>query len=131
MKYQISSVAIAVVLLVCLIIDFDLKLWKKQDRVIEWDVHSYYAYLPAMFILDDIKLEKSIYRVNDHYWWFWPNTTADGKRVIKTSMGVAILYAPFFFAAHAFAISPLSDYPADGFTEPYKIFLLLSTVFYL
>lgn len=131
MKFRLSSIAIAIVLLACLVIDFDLKLWKKQDRVIEWDVHSYYAYLPALFVYDDIKLEKSIYQFDDDYWLFWPNTTADGKKVIKTSMGVAILYAPFFFVAHAFASSPLSDHLPDGFSAPYKFFLLLGAVFYL
>ena len=35
-------------------VDMDLGLWRDRDRVIEWDVHSYYAYLPALFIYDDI-----------------------------------------------------------------------------
>jgi hypothetical protein len=131
MKIRLSSIAIGMVLLTCLVIDFDLKNWRKQDRVIEWDVHSYYAYLPALFIYNDIKLEKSIYQFDTDYWLFWPNVEADGRRIIKTSMGTAIMYAPFFFIAHAFAESPLSVYSANGFSEPYKLFLLLSAVFYL
>ena len=44
-------------------------------------------------------------------------------------MGMSILYSPFFFVAHAFALA--TDYPEDGFSEPYKVFLLLSAIFYL
>ena len=129
MKFKFSSIAIGIVAFACLLVDFSLKNWEKQDRVIEWDVHSYYAYLPAYFIYDDIKLEKSDYRIDDNYYLFWPVFTDDGKKVDKMTMGTAILYSPFFFAAHAFA--SVTDYPEDGFSEPYKIFLLLSSVFYL
>ncbi len=56
--HQLSSLAIAVVVMACLAIDFSLKNWEEEERVIEWDVHSYYEYLPALFIYDDIKFEK-------------------------------------------------------------------------
>ena len=129
MKNQLSSVAIAIVVLASLCIDFSLKNWEKRDRVIEWDIHSHYAYLPAKFVYDDIRLLKDDYRFAKDYYLFWPNTTPEGKKVIKTSMGMSILYAPFFFVAHAFA--HLTNYPENGFSEPYKLFLLLSAVFYL
>ncbi|TAL62535.1 MAG: hypothetical protein EPN85_02530 [Bacteroidetes bacterium] len=129
MKLSFSTLAISVVAFVCLLIDFSLKNWEKEDRVIEWDVHSYYEYLPAYFIYDDIKFEKSDYHLGDNRFLFWPVFTEDGRKVIKMSMGTAFFYAPFFFAAHAYA--SVTDYPEDGFSEPYKIFLLLSTIFYL
>jgi hypothetical protein len=129
MKFKFSSIAIGIVAFACLLIDFSLKNWEKQDRVIEWDVHSYYEYLPAYFIYKDIKFEKSDYRVGDNRYLFWPVTLEDGRKVIKMTMGTAIFYAPFYFAAHAYA--SVTDYPEDGFSEPYKLFLLLSTVFYL
>lgn len=129
MKLQLSSIAIAIVIFVCVLIDLDLKNWKKQDRVIEWDIHWYYSYLPAEFIYDDITLTKSDYRFYEDYYLIWPVFTPEGKKIIKTTMGLAILYAPFFFVAHSFAF--LTDYPENGFSEPYKIFLLLSAIFYL
>jgi len=129
MKLKLSSVAIAIVVLACLTIDMGFKNWEKQHRVIEWDVHSYYAYLPAGWIYKDIHLTKSDYRFDKHDWLFWPNQTAEGKNVIKTTMGLAVLYAPFFVVAHT--IANLSDYPENGISEPYKLLLLLSTVFYL
>ena len=49
--------------------------------------------------------------------------------MIKMTMGMSILYSPFFFVAHGVAL--MSGYPEDGFSEPYKVFLLLSAIFYL
>lgn len=126
---KLSSVSIAIIIITCFVIDLSLKNWKKQDRVIEQDIHWYYSYLPAKFIYNDIKLEKSSYQFGDNYYLFWPIYTTDGKKVIKTTMGLSIMYAPFFFAAHAYA--SYTDYPENGLSEPYKVFLLLSAIFYL
>jgi hypothetical protein len=129
MKFSFSSLAIGLVAFACLLVDFSLKNWEKEDRVIEWDVHSYYGYLPEYFIYHDVKFEKSDYLFDYGNYLFWPVFTEDGKKVEKMTMGTAVLYSPFFFVAHVFA--SLTDYPEDGFSVPYKIFLLLSSVFYL
>jgi hypothetical protein len=128
-KLPWSTFVIAIVLFACLLIDFNFKKWKRQDQVIEHDIHWYYAYLPATFIYHDIGLTKSDYKRGEKYYLFWTVNTDDGRKLIKSTMGLAVLYAPFFFVAHAFTLC--TDYPADGFSEPYKIFLLLSAVFYL
>ncbi|MGB3947778.1 MAG: hypothetical protein WBM13_07325 [Bacteroidia bacterium] len=128
-KITLSGVTIFIVALFVLFIDFSLENYKKEKRVIEWDVHSYYAYLPAFFIYDDIKLEKSDYKFGKDYYLFWPTTIQDNRNVIKTSMGLSFLYAPFFFVGHGIAL--LTDSPESGFSEPYKLLLLLSAVFYL
>ncbi|MBL7882899.1 MAG: hypothetical protein JNL69_02440 [Bacteroidia bacterium] len=129
-KISLPSISILIIAITCLLIDFDLKLWEKQDRVIEHDVHWYYSYLPSQFIYDDIKQEKSDYRFGDNYYLFWPLFTEDGKKVNKTTMGLSIMYAPFFFVAHAYT-TYTEHYPANGFSEPYKLFLLFSAIFYL
>ena len=85
-KFQLSTLAISIVVLVCLSIDLSFKNWEKQDRVIEWDVHSYYAYLPAFFIYDDIHLEKSDYKFDDDYYLFWPSYTEDGRKIFLVFM---------------------------------------------
>jgi hypothetical protein len=108
--------------------DLDLELWKQRDRVIEWDVHSYYAYLPAVFIYDDIRLEKSDYWFDEGFYLFWPSVAPNGGKVIKTTMGVAVLYSPFFFAAHAYA--KVFGHPTDGWSIPYKVGLLAAGLFY-
>jgi hypothetical protein len=129
LRSSLSTLSILFVAFVCLVIDFSLKHWEKQNRVIEHDVHSYYAYLPAKFIYDDLKIEKSDYRLDENYYLFWPTYTQDGKAVIKTTMGLSFLYAPFFFAAHGYAL--ITDYPENGISEPYKLLLLFSSIFYL
>jgi hypothetical protein len=129
MKLKLSNIAIVIVIISCFLIDLDLKNWTKEERVVEYDIHWYYAYLPAKFIYNDIELKKSDYQYGDNHYWFWKVKTADGHEIIKSTMGLAFMYAPFFFVAHTYA--QFSDYPRDGFSEPYKIFLLLSAIFYL
>ncbi|MBK9401994.1 MAG: hypothetical protein IPN36_14455 [Bacteroidetes bacterium] len=129
-NYQVKSLlAIVLVVLVALLIDLDFKNWRKTERVIEHDIHSYYGYLPALFIYDDLKVEKSDYKYDDNGYWFWMVATPDNKSVFRMTCGLAILYSPFFLVAHA--VADWFDYPKTGFSEPYKFFLLLSSLFYL
>ena len=72
----LPRLVIALVVAGCAWVDLDLKLWQLRDRVIEWDAHSYYAYLPAQLIYDDIRLIKSDYRFDEDYFLFWPSTAA-------------------------------------------------------
>jgi len=97
--------------------------------VIKWDIISYYAYLPAIFIYHDLSLDftESPDFVNDNKFWF--QQTEKGKKVIITSMGLSYLYAPFFFAAHALA--PAFGEPRDGFQSVYQFFLVFSALFYI
>ena len=56
------------------------------------DVISYYGYLPAMFIYHDVSLsfiDADREAFKDQY---WPETTPEGKHVLKTTMGLGILY---------------------------------------
>ncbi len=124
-----SQLSILVVILCCLFIDLHFKNWKKSERVIEYDIHWYYFYLPATFIYDDLELNQSDYQFWDGYSLFWPHKTPEGKHINKTSMGLSMLYAPFFFTAHGLA--KVCGYEPNGCSEPYKILLLLSTIFYL
>lgn len=129
LKFKLGQASIYTVILVCLLIIFDLGNYKKFDRVIEYDVHTYYSYLPALFIFNDIKIEKSDYLFDENYHLFWLTWNEDGRRAMKMTMGTAIFYTPFFFVAHGFAL--LTDYPENGFSEPYKLLLIISSVFFL
>lgn len=106
--------------------------WTPQENgrgVIKWDVISYYSYLPATFIYEDLGLsfmDDPDY-VNDDK--FWPLTLDDGTRVIQTSMGLSILYSPFFFAAQL--VVPLTGHAPDGYSAIYQFFLLLSALFWV
>ncbi len=109
--------------------DFNVKQWNKKDGVIGWDVISYYAYLPATFIYKDVTLKFTVNYKGPHQFVFWPETAPNGGKCIKTSMGLSVLYAPFFFMAHISAV--FLHYDAGGYSIPYKFFLVMSGVFYL
>jgi hypothetical protein len=114
------------------IIQVHLNLVKyRNDDVIKWDVTGYYSYLPAMFIDKDVRLSfitpqnKSAY-AGTRYSYI---DDQQGNHVLKYPMGMSVLYAPFFFAAHLLA-GPLG-YPQDGFSEIYEMCIEFSGLFYL
>ena len=115
----LSLAAVAIIILVA-------KDWTRENKVIVADVVSYYAYLPASFIFHDIKLVK---KESFEKGIFWPEPLPDGNQVIKTSMGMSVLYSPFFLAAHG--IAKLFGLEAYGYSPIYKIGLLASAFFYL
>jgi hypothetical protein len=102
--------------------------YSNPKRVIAWDIKSYYAYLPAIFIEKDHKLQFNLYDESGDM-MYWPGTAPNGGRVIKTSMGMSIMYSPFFFLAHTFAEA--AGYKADGFSVPYAFALMFSCAFYI
>lgn len=103
---------------------------KPNERgVIHWDVISYYSYLPATFIYGDVGLGFLDDKDFNNDSKFWPVQLENGKWVILTSMGISILYSPFFFMAHW--LSPLIDKPQDGFNSTYQLFLVLSSLFWV
>ncbi|MCW3085024.1 MAG: hypothetical protein JWP12_2390 [Bacteroidetes bacterium] len=103
------------------------KPWK-QNLVVN-DVVSYYGYLPAKFIFNDIKLENKEHRVAGNDFPFWPEIAPNGGKVIKTTMGLSFLYAPFFFIGHVLA--PAFHQPQDGLSPPYQISLVFGCLFYV
>ncbi len=119
-------------LIIVIFIFFNSKNIKKWDRennnVISWDVISYYAYLPATFIYNDYTLDFMDNYKGPHKFVFWPEKSPSGKKVILTSMGMSILYSPFFFVGHMYA--KVFGYDAGGFSPPYHLALTISTIFY-
>jgi hypothetical protein len=96
------------------------------------DAKGYYAYLPAVFIYNDLnfnfftyadsalQLNKSPcdYRLIQH-----------DKHVNKYYAGVAVAQMPFFFASHAYALAD-PDARADGYSYPYIYGICLAAIFY-
>lgn len=103
------------------------KPWK--NNLIVADVVSYYGYLPAIIIHNDATLKFTEKDKDFFFGKYWPEPAPNGGRVIKTTMGLAFLYAPFFLLGHFLA--PLVDQPQDGFSPIYQITLLFSCVCYL
>jgi hypothetical protein len=126
----LSSVVIALFFLTIPMVNInDHKYSRSDEGVIEWDVKSYYAYLPAAFIYHDLSL--GFVNTNPEYFnkWIWPIITPTGKKAILTTMGLSVLYTPFFLIGHAVAaISP--KYLADGYSYPYHVALQFGAYIY-
>lgn len=100
--------------------------WKDENRIIASDVINYYGYLPATFIFHDLgfKNPETIEKGK-----FWTKRAPSGGDVLKMSMGMAFIYAPFFFVGHAAA--HVLGYETYGFSDPYRFMLLVGAVLYL
>ncbi len=137
-----SKITFWLLLVIMIWTTLNLKKWKHAEtnaKIITWDVTSYYGYLPAIFIHHDLSLDfidtDGVNYSAKHQ--FWPERLnrdlerdpAGEIKVIKTTMGMSFMYAPFFFMAHGFAY--LSKYESNGFSQPYEFFLVLSCLFYL
>lgn len=129
LKNGYSSCALLLVMSTLILVNVNIAKWK-EGKVIDWDVIGFYAYLPATFIHHDFKLNF----IKDHQPLseeekIWPLQTPNGGLVIKPTMGMAILYAPFFFAAHIHA--QFAGEKAHGFSPIYHMYINWSCLFYL
>jgi hypothetical protein len=99
--------------------------WEKSgsEAALSWDVCGYYYYLPAIFIYKDLQkvafhpeLDKKYNYQDGDFYAALPSVS--GNLVMKYSAGMAVMYAPAFFIAHALA-KPLG-FEADGFSPIYQ-----------
>jgi len=112
-------------------------------RVTKYDVFGYYLYLPATFIYHDVSGLGFVTPILDQYdltnrgnpahplgnYEVSRARTNPESYVIKYTMGLSILYAPFFGAAHLYT-KYLSSYPADGYSLPYQLAAYLAGLVY-
>jgi hypothetical protein len=99
--------------------------WQKPqgEATLSYDVCGYYYYLPAIFIYKDLKKVAFHEAIDTKYQpqgggFYAALPSTNGNLVMKYTSGMAIMYAPAFFVAHALA-KPLG-FPADGFSAPYQ-----------
>ena len=104
------------------------QVWQNKG-VIDWDTTLYYSYLPAIFIYQDLQFDPD----RNKEWQerhFFRNSDEQGHQYMKMTAGLAVLYSPFFGLAHLWAqLAP--DIPADGFSWPYRLGLLTSSLFFV
>jgi len=135
-RVSASKLTFFLMMLIMLVVGIKKQRWQHAEtegpKLIDWDITSYYGYLPATFIHKDLGLSfvgtDGIDYGGKHQ--FWPETAPNGGKVIKTTMGMAFLYAPFFVPAHVYA-KVSSKYAANGFSKPYEFALNMSCVCYL
>ena len=97
-----------------------------HKKTIEQDVIFYYGYLPATFIYHDWS-----FRFADKPGFtgtVWSIPLPNGNRIQKMTMGVAMLYSPFFGIAHLY--TGLTGGVTDGYSLYYQRALIWAGVFY-
>ena len=131
MKYSYSYKQL--IFLFCLILFF-FRFLMDPIHILSWDVFGYYLYLPAYFIHSDIGLVNLewLTHLMDTYepssTWYQLVEIENGNKAIKYTMGLSILYAPFFFFADLLAES--LGYPADGLSLPYQYSVTIGGLIY-
>ena len=123
------------ILILSLLLFFTLKKpYYEWDRIINSDGKGYYAYLPAIFIYNDLDYKfveyyEAKYYPSDRLVFKEFRYNWKGETVNKTFCGLAILWLPFFLIAHIFSL--LTDFKADGYSLPYQYAIGLATIVYL
>lgn len=130
-----KSVIILFILVSVCIIANTANTW--QGRLYKLDPSGYHLYLPAIFIYNDVTRLSFYPYIEETYnpsgygqTNFCIYDLPNGNRLNRYSLGVAIHEAPFFLAAH-WVNTTLLHYPTDGYSAPYEIATVLSTLFYV
>jgi hypothetical protein len=126
-KNPISSIVAIIVSVVLLYTVLNLSKWKSYG-VLKHDIYSYYNYLPAKFIYNDLSFGYGQSLPKEYRAEVWCVTNPKGECLNKMTMGLSYLYAPFFFTAHILA-KPLG-YPADGYSKIYHLLMAFAPLFY-
>lgn len=127
-KSNISKLAIVLLLFICGWYGKNLDTWGK-NKIIQNDVISYYAYLPATFIFNDLTFEFTKNLPEGFEGTIWLQTAPNGKPILRMTMGMAILWIPFFLVAHAAA--HILGVSTLGYSWPYSFMIFIATLFYL
>jgi hypothetical protein len=125
----ISLIPIWIVIISVVWTQFNNKNWERPEKVIQWDVINYYAYLPAFFYYGDLSMsfiDQDLSLLENK---FWPHISPTGKYTSKMSMGLSFMYLPFYGLGHVHAT--FSGEPADGFSPPFAFWLVFSALFYI
>ncbi len=129
MKY-LPKISIFIILIASFWYSLDIEYWKRTDRIISWDVLHYYAYLPAVFIYNDIELKYVSENPDAYRDKVWPINSPLGKNTIMTTMGMAIMYTPAFLSTYVY-MQLAGHTEDDGYGPPYRLGLVIGTLGYL
>lgn len=99
------------------------------EKVISHDSLIYYEYLPAALVFNDMSFNFLNNKPFDYNGRFWvTKNEKTGRKTIKFTMGMAVMYLPFFVVGHLGAI--LLDYTPYGYSLPYTVMLCFCGWFY-
>ena len=118
---SISMVAILLMTVFSLGLMFSVKDYQVSERVISWDVASYYNYLPAAFKYHSFDFNTLPLRAG---YVISPN----GLVSEKMTMGVAFLYLPFYLLAWLYIL--IAGVPNFEYGPEYSLMMNLSAIVY-
>jgi hypothetical protein len=127
-KKYFSKIALGLLLIICVWYGKNLNSWGR-DKIITHDVISYYAYLPAAIIFRDFSFKFANDTASAAEVKIWYSVAQNGKPVLRMTMGLAILWLPFFLSAHLMAT--VLGVSTMGYSWPYSFFIFIAAVFYL
>lgn len=133
MRFTVNRYSFFVLLLFSVVIIF-LNIKNPPKNILTYDVFGYYLYLPGTFIYHELEYSDftTLNQINEKYkvseTLYQIVRAPNGKSLDKYSMGMALLYLPFFLIAHLIAI--MTGIPADGFSPPYNYTLLAAGLIY-
>lgn len=133
-KTSASKISIVIILLIMTVVSSNLN-WGRNNWVgiVEADAKGYYAYLPAIFIYNDLnfgffdEIEKNKYYSENLYYDY--RSGGNGKVINKYYCGTALAELPFFLFAHISA--KIMNLDADGYSKIYQVMVSISALFYL
>lgn len=139
MKYMMSKnslphVVLALLGLIMLCVTININ-WGKDhwNQVVRSDGEGYYAYLPAVFIFQDLNFTFFDYyegvRYHDPFNFRDYRMIVDGVAINKCWSGMALAVSPFYLGAHV--VAGIAGYEQDGFSPPYPLSVTLAALFYL
>jgi hypothetical protein len=124
----LSLLTIFALVIICALYGKKLDRWG-QNQIIQNDAISYYAYLPATFIFGDLNFGFTKELPENFEGKIWLQTAPNGKPILRMTMGLAILWIPFFLFAHLFAL--ITGISALGYSWPYSFSVFAAALFYL
>ena len=139
MKLLKSKLQLSVFVLIIIAIGLTAVSWNlnwtgnKWNGIIKSDGKGYYAYLPAVFIYNDLnfgffeEIEKEKYY--DELIYYDYRSSFNNKAINKYYCGTSLAQLPFFLTAHF--LSGYCGCDSDGYSKTYQIFINLAALFYL
>jgi hypothetical protein len=125
---------ICVYLMLSLSIGIGSMEWRK-GWVLNWDNAGYHLYAPAIWIYKDVRQFQFYDQIDARYHpsgevtqYAQQQVPFTNNKLIKYPVGVAIMQLPLFLVAD-FTVQLTNSFPRDGYSPPYQLAVVLSTIF--
>jgi hypothetical protein len=133
-----KSLVTTISLVIIIITSFVVNPRQQKDcfkHELEWDVFSYYMYLPYTFIYKDVRMQKKevveniFQKYNIQGTYYQAYQIENGNYTPNYTLGFAILWSPFFAIGHLWATH--SGYDTDGWSFPYQCSIAIGALIYI